>query len=202
MTIPPPPTLSFAAMESRPVFRGLEIATFALLVAAVLALLAVNLILQHHNRLLTNRIRSLSAADGPPLGSHMVIFRGESISHEHLAINTATNGRKTLLLVFSPSCPYCKVNMPVWKAALTRNKGVNVLYVDLSGTATANCLQSSGLPPNFPLMSLNPEERLLYDLRVTPTTVVLDPSGAVTGKWAGVMTPSEADDLERLLGKS
>ena len=177
-------------IEKRP-----ETLLLVTLIAAVVTLTAQNVTLQNHNRRLSSEIEALSNAEGPPIGSRISVLHGQSPVHKDLTLPTSAGGRKTLLLVLSPTCPYCKVNLPTWKEILQSSTHSNVIYVDISGNVPQSYLRASGLPDQFPLIELNPEERLLYDFRATPTTVVLDSTGAVTGKWTGVMTPKQTSDL-------
>ncbi len=179
---------------------NVEAAAFAGLILITLTLLGFTISLQRHNRRLVLQLQAMSAADGPTVGSHISILHGQSISHKEVEFNTSTNRKQTLLLVFSPSCPYCKRNLPSWQQILTHISGVDVVYLDLSGSITSTYLANSGLPQTFPLVTLAPEERLLYNLRVTPTTVLLNPSGGVQGKWVGVMSSTEIAELYHLLG--
>lgn len=184
--------------------RRIEVGIFSALVAVIAALLTVNVMLQRRNHQLALENHALSAADGPTIGSRISTLHGQTVSHERVTINTLVNNQKILLLVFSPSCPYCKIKLPTWREILKGNSAVNVLYLDISGSVTGAYLSSSGLPQprTFPLVTLNPEERILFDLRATPTTVLLDPKGVVLGKWVGVITQPEERDLNNLLNKS
>ena len=181
--------------------RHLRIALAVCLTLSVI-LIASNLLLQRENARLRLHNENLSSADGPVIGSHISSLEGDDLSKHKIKLDLKHQSNPTLLLVFSPTCRYCKANLPTWLHILQNAPSVNTVYVDLAGTANQAYFSQSKLPSRGIPIHLVPEESILHNLKVTPTTVVLDRNGIVKGSWAGVLSPSQQNQLESLLGKS
>jgi len=178
-------------------------ADVVVLVLAVVCgiLLFVNHKLQKQNRLLVEQFRSLSTAQGPPVGSKISLLRGHTISGQNIALDLSHRENGTLLLVLSPLCQYTKLNFPRWREILLLVPPDQVVYVDLTGTADSGYLASAAIPVSAEVIRLDPEERTLYSLTITPTTVLLGPRGVVRAVWPGLMSEEQAQEVRRLLSK-
>jgi len=162
-------------------------------------LLWMNHALQKQARLLVEQVRNLSAAQGPPVGSSISFLRGHTISGQNVTLDLSNRQNGTLLLVLSPTCRYTKLNFPHWRDLLPLVPSDQVVYVDLTGTADSTYLASVTIPASANVIRLDPEERTLYSLGATPTTVLLGPHGVVRGVWAGLMRDDQVDQLRELL---
>jgi hypothetical protein len=180
----------------KPRYAG--IATLTLVVACAV-LLWVNHGLQKQNRLMDEQLRSLSTGQGPPVGSKISFLRGHTVSGQPATLDLSQRENRTLLLVLSPQCKYTKLNFSHWRDLLSRVPLDQIIYVDLTDTADFDYLASVAVPSNANLIRLDPEERTLYSLSVTPTTVLLGPHGVVRFVWPGVMGQEQSDQLWRLL---
>ncbi len=127
------------------------------------------------------------------------MLRGQTISGQNATVDLSQREKGTLLLVLSPTCQYCKANFHNWRDLLPFVSSDQVVWVDLSGTADANYLASVAIPSEATVIRLNPEERTLYGLSVTPTTVLLGPHGVVRDAWPGLLGQEQLDQLRRLL---
>lgn len=176
-------------------------ADIAVLVLAIACgvLLLMNHKLQKQNRLLVEQFRSLSTAQGPPVGSKISLLRGHTISGQNATLDLSQRENRTLLLVLSPVCPYSRANFHNWQDLLPLVPPDEVVWVDLTGAADASYLASVAIPANANVIRLNPEERTLYSLNATPTTVLLGPHGVVRGVWPGLMGNEQVDQLRGLL---
>jgi len=162
-------------------------------------LLWMNHALQKENRSLFEEFRSLSTAQGPPVGSTISYLRGRTISGQNVTLDLARRESGTLLLVLSPQCKYTKLNFRHWRDVLPLVSVDQVVYVDLTGTADSSYLASVAIPANAKVIRLDPEERTLYNLSVTPTTVLLGAHGVVRGVWPGLLNGEREEELRRLL---
>ena len=165
-------------------------------------LLGINFWLLHENAQLRLHNANLSSADGPVIGSHISTLQGSDLSKRPITLDLAHRNSPTLLLVFSPTCPYCRKNLPNWLNVLNDSPAANVVYVDLTGSVTPAYFSQTKLPLRGIPIHLLAEEGILHNLKVTPTTVVVDRNGIVKGSWAGVLSLSQQIELERLLKTS
>ena len=112
-------------------------ADIAVLVLAIACgvLLLMNHKLQKQNRLLVEQFRSLSTAQGPPVGSKISLLRGHTISGQNATLDLSQRENRTLLLVLSPVCPYSRANFHNWQDLLPLVPPDEVVWVDLTGAA-------------------------------------------------------------------
>src|SRR5262249_6626125 len=105
----------------------------------------------------------------------------------------------TLLYWFSPTCGWCKVNLPNFEALAAQAQGrYRFVPVSTASTTELTAYSSSKLI-RFPLYSITPTSKRQYRLLGTPTTLLISPRGVVTKKWIGAYNPKEVVDLERTL---
>jgi hypothetical protein len=164
-----------------------------------LVLLWANRSLQKQNRSLDDQVSRLSAEKAPIVGSTISSLRGQTITNEKVVLDMSHRQRSSLLMVLSPVCPYCKVNFPNWKSLIPSLSSDQVVWVDITGKADEAYEKSASLPKPTELIRLDPEERTLYDLSVTPTTVVLDSHGTVKWAFAGVLDDKKLREIRELM---
>jgi len=183
-----------------PVFRLWYVFIALLVLAACCAsLLWANRSLQKKNRLLVEEVARVSGTRGPPVGSSISFLHGLTISGQDVRLDLAARESGTLLLVLSPVCPYCGDNFHNWRDILRLVPSDQVIWADVTGRVDARYLASVAIPANSNVIRLYPEVRTLYDLNVTPTTLLLGPHGLVSWKWSGVMSDEEVKQLRGLL---
>lgn len=114
-----------------------------------------------------------------------------------------TDSRKRILLFFSPHCPYCVQQSPLWRDLLekvdrTRFMVVGVVsdsedkrsvsaHVDASGYSKAK------LP--LPIVFFDNEMLGTYKLTATPTTLLIDKDGKVEHNWVGKWDETSAKEV-------
>jgi hypothetical protein len=171
----------------------------AVLVLCCGALLWVNLLLQKENKQLAEQVSSMSAAEGPPVGSTIQILHGTDITGKNMTIDLGKQDHQTLLFALSPVCPYCKANFHNWRDLTSMVPADQVVWVDLTGKVDENYLRSVAIPLDANVIRLAPEERTLYSLSVTPITVLLGPHGVVRWAWPSVLSADKVHQLRALI---
>lgn len=134
----------------------------------------------------------------------VLVINGLLLRTNHsLVLPLGNSGHKTLLLMFTPTCPYCKANWPNWSELAERSKSqTRIVWGDLSGTATPAYLASHNVqmaPDNT--IQVGAESRDIDSFHVTPTTVMLDSSGKVQGVWLGILDDQKRRELDALLNE-
>jgi hypothetical protein len=115
-----------------------------------------------------------------------------SIHGEPAQITYDDESLDTVLLIFSPNCPSCAVNMENWKEleALLNRELDRIYYVStMGGEETLPFIEEH--QPDGPVFIS--DDNALLDYRVTyiPTTMEIGPGGVVKNVWVGEL-PDEA----------
>jgi len=170
------------------------------LASLVLILVVVNVSLQSANRALFQQVAEFAASGGPPPGSRIPSLHGQSPLGEDITVGTTNHAGHTLLLVFSPVCQFCAKTLPFWRHIIGASpKDTSVVYVDISDSADESFVSRAQLPAEFKVLRLVPAERIAYNMRLTPLTILLDHTGQVQVSWAGVLTNSQEKGIDGLL---
>lgn len=164
-----------------------------------LLLAASNWRLAGENRRLNSQARYYASLRHTPEGVNLPELHGKDAEGRDLTISYRNVARQTLILVFSPTCPHCKRNWPVW-LDLVRGAGAKrVVFVNTGGA----------LPPDFSrvynfgsaqvMAQTDPQSILNYSLLETPITIVVSPAGRSRKVYAGELAPSDVASLKKLL---
>jgi hypothetical protein len=106
--------------------------------------------------------------------------------------------QRTLLIGTASTCRFCTASMPFYNRLLdvAKGQGVNVVaYTVENLDRNRQYLDAHGVAPDAVVGAI--ENRLL--LYSTPTIVLVRRDGTVVKSWLGQLTPSEEDELIRLL---
>jgi hypothetical protein len=172
---------------------------FAVIVLALTCsvLLLANRKLQEQNTVLAKQFRALSASEEPPVGSTIPALHGTSISGKTSVLNLTQRNHGTLLLILSPTCPHCLANFHNWKELMPLIAAENVVLVDLTSTADAAYMAAIAMPADSQMIRIGTQERSLYNLSATPTTIWLDAHGVVKHVWAGELQDDQLKQLRQ-----
>ncbi len=117
------------------------------------------------------------------------------------------DGRQRLLLFFSPNCPYCQQQSPLWRDLLNEvdNNRFTVIGVVsdredkqlVSEYADAAGYFRTKTP--LPLVLFNSESLGNYKLTATPTTLLIDDDGRVEHAWIGKWDETKAMEVAAAL---
>ena len=172
--------------------------------ACCVVLLVANIALIHQNNQLKAQLSQPSPALEVAAGTQLPDLRGFDPDGKPVEVDYGKDPRKVLVLVFSPTCPFCEQNWPKWEQVISSldRSAVRPVGVDVTSTATAPFLsqhQLTGLPV---LEKVDPRVTMNYRFQLTPQTILLDPAGKVEKVWTGVMTDSAVADLKQRVGGS
>lgn len=161
--------------------------TFLVVACGALAVLVVLLALQ--NRRLKTEIADAEARAATPAGSlaagdRLVALDLLQGGGEPVTVPFDGGAGRTLLLVYSASCPACRETMPYWND-LARGPAASSRIVGVR-TDTASAA-ADDLVPAFPVYAFDPARPgLSGKFPFVPATVVIDASGTVVDVVFGV----------------
>jgi len=170
--------------------------------ACCVVLLAANIALLHQNKQLKAQLSQPSPALEVAAGTQLPDLRGFDPDGKPVEVAYGKDPRKVLVLVFSPTCPFCEQNWPKWEQVISSldRSVVRPVGVDVTSTAKEPFLsqhQLTGLPV---LEKVEPNVTMNYHFQLTPQTILLNPAGKVEKVWTGVMTDSSVSDLKQRVG--
>jgi hypothetical protein len=176
--------------------------TFAISVCCLL-LLAANIALIRQNSQLKARLAAppqLEAAQG----AQMPDLRGFDLAGKPLEILYGKDPRKVLVLVYSPTCAFCKQNWPKWQAMITSldPSAVRTVAVDVTSSSSEIFIQQHQLAGLPVFQKVDPQATVDYRFQLTPQTILVDPTGKVEKVWTGVLNDSTLSEIKRLSGAS
>lgn len=183
----------------------------AFLVVACVGLAVVATLLARQNRVLKERIATNSRfaarqTDALKSGDLVNPFPVIDASGLKSTIGFGEGEAKTILLVFSTTCPACQETIPRWKAILgsappgaVRILGLERDHPDPATSAAALVLPALPFPVYTPGSS---DTELAKKLPFVPATVILDNKGTVMQAWFGVLSHEQEEELLRVIGTS
>ena len=174
------------------------------LVVACVALSGLVVALAVQNRSLKQQ---LSHAGGPPppqlaTGDVVAPFPVVTDTGESKTIGFGEGESKTVLFVFSSTCPACKQAVPIWKTLLQNPPASGIRLVGLqTDKLDANPAAPAEAAYPFPVYGYRrPSPDPLAKVPFIPAAVVLDTKGVVQHAWFGVPADDVVADLKHELG--
>lgn len=172
--------------------------------ACCVVLLAANIALLRQNRQLKAQLSTPPPVLEAAAGTQVPDLRGFDPDGKPVEVLYGQDPRKVLVLVFSPTCPFCEQNWPKWEQVISSldRSVVRPVGVDVTSTTTAPFIsqhQLTGLPV---FLKVDPRVTVNYRFQLTPQTILVDRSGKVEKVWTGVMNDSAVADLKQRLADS
>jgi hypothetical protein len=163
-----------------------------------LLLAASNLWLVRQNGQLRMETQYYRAFREPRVGLKPPPLRGQGPDGKDVVVSYPS-GSATLLLIFSPTCPHCTRNWPVWSRLTSLAKGCRVVYVNAGGAANA----AFRLQHDFGAATLvehsDPQSILDYSLFQAPLTIYVSAKGQIERVWVGEIGPPDAAAAEKVI---
>lgn len=183
--------------------------TTSLLAAGlVIALCFVNVLLIKQNmalrRQLAGEAKTVGATANSLRGGEMLAgFVGFDTSGQQYALEYKNDGRKHLLLFFSPHCPYCVQQAALWRDMLNQIDGNRFSVVGVVGdkedrravSVHVEELGYSKTKTALPIVFLNDEALARYKLVATPTILLISDAGKVEHVWVGKWDDAKWNDV-------
>jgi peroxiredoxin len=163
----------------------------------ILALGILNILLLMQNLSLRRQVNSAGRIDASAnalnAGEFVKPITGTDLNGQPYQLQYANDGRKQLLMFFSPSCPYCVAQGPIWRDVLNRIDSSRFKVVGIVGdredklevTNHANVLGYFETRVVLPIVTVSNEALANYKLTATPTTLLIDSNGRVEHAWVG-----------------
>lgn len=167
-------------------------------------LLAANIALVRQNRQLKAQLSVPPPSLEAVTGMQMPDLRGSDPAGKPIEVQYGKDPRKVLVLVFSPTCPYCDQNWPKWQQVISSLDGSSVrpVAVDVTSTTTADFVVKHKLAVMPVLLKVDPSDTVNYRFQLTPQTILVDRSGKVEKVWTGVLTEAALADLQQRLSET
>lgn len=168
-----------------------------LALALILALVILNILLLMQNLSLRRQLNSAGRIDASANalnpGELVKPITGTDLNGQLYQVQYSNDGRKQLLMFFSPSCPYCVAQGPIWRDVLNRidSNRINVVGIVGDREDKLEVAKHAGVLGYFktrialPIVTVSNETLANYKLTVTPTTLLIDSNGRVEHAWVG-----------------
>jgi hypothetical protein len=165
-----------------------------------LALTATLLTSAAFNVLQMREINRLRAPDAAPASSVFSGISAHTREGRSARISAGADGKPMLLYVFSSHCGWCVRNsesVAALASAVQARYRLVALSLDANGRQEA--LGRNSVPfENYARPS--PEAVALYDLRATPTTLVVAADGRILRAWRGAYAGRVRTEIQRYFG--
>ena len=117
------------------------------------------------------------------------------------------DGRARLLLFFSPTCPYCQQQSPLWRDLLDKIDSNRFIVVGIVSDREDKRLVSTYADgagyfktrTPLPLLFFDSESLGSYKLTATPTTLLINEYGTVEHAWIGKWDETKAREVAAAL---
>jgi len=117
------------------------------------------------------------------------------------------DGRQRLLLFFSPNCPYCREQSPLWRDLLDKVDSKRFTVVGVVNDREDKRLVSAHADgagyfktkTPLPLVFFDSESLGSYKLSATPTTLLINDDGTVAHAWVGKWDEASAMEVAAAL---
>lgn len=138
-----------------------------------------------------------------PLDSFVPPLDGVDSNGTRSVVSYGVDPRKTLLLVFSPTCEVCDENWPSWNriVASIEELSVRVVGVNISETLPDEYVGGFGLSGMQVLTQLDDEDKRAYRLSLTPQTILVNAYGRVEGVWSGRLGSDREQEIKAKLSQ-
>jgi peroxiredoxin len=135
-------------------------------------------------------------------GSTLNGFHGIDTHGNKVVIEYGKDPRRTILLVFSPHCPWCTVNMPNWRAILKELNAseYRIVGISMRSNGVRDFVRSHGLEDLLVIADADSRDLSSYKLSLSPMTIVISELGKIERVWPGVLDGSRNKEAEQYLG--
>lgn len=176
----------------------LKITVRGVMALGAVLLLATNVFLHNQLHDARKKVALLEASQGPQVGSYFKGVTGVDLGNRPVQIDYANHRGKTLFLVLSPACQYCSENWPFWRELLA-GQASGVVLADTSGGVTQDYFRQHGIEAPQGVIRLDSHMKEVYDLHLTPTTIVIGDGGRIEGVWLGLLTKGRVASIKKAL---
>jgi hypothetical protein len=134
-------------------------------------------------------------AEPVAIGTRIPVLTAKDEAGRDVTIDWAADSRTTVLYVFSPSCQWCRRNLPNIGTLVKEQSFVyRFVGLSLSDIGLAEFVAQGRLP--FPIYRPSQEGRASLGLGSTPETIVVSRNGTVLKAWLGAYASPRLRDVE------
>lgn len=165
-------------------------------------LIACNIALIRQNANLKSGFEGNSLSDYFTPGDRLPPLQGSTISGGQMEFNYGESGKKTLILVYSPTCVWCRKNLNNWVEIVRNIDREKFQVVAVSTVSEGNDkFYELGVFHDVPMIMLTGQQELSdFKLHSTPQTIVVDEVGNAEEIWIGAFNLDQEADIERYFG--
>jgi hypothetical protein len=163
-----------------------------------LLLAASNVWLVRENGQLRVEVQYYRAFREPRVGLKPPSLRGQGLDGKDVVVSYPS-GSATLLLVFSPTCPHCKRNWPVWSRLTRLAKDCRVIYVNAGGATDAAFRLQHDFGSATVVEHPDLQSILDYSLFQAPLTIYVSAKGQIERVWSGEIAPPDVAAAEKII---
>jgi thiol-disulfide isomerase/thioredoxin len=129
---------------------------------------------------------------------------GFDLTGKPLEVSYGKDPRKVLVLVFSPTCPFCDENWPKWQQVISSldRSAIRPVAVDVTSTASATFISQHPIAELPVFFKVDPRVTMNYRFQLTPQTILLDGAGKVEKVWSGVLKDPDMTELKQRTGRN
>lgn len=177
----------------------------------ILALMAVNLLLIRQNFALRRRLseagRRAETPDALKAGETVNPIAGTDLNGQPFEVKYQKEGRRHLILYFSPGCTYCVQQAALWREVLNKVDGGRISVVGMVSdredrqAVMAHADEAGYLKarPPLPIVFFDDASLARYKLTATPTTLLIDGDGKVEHAWVGKWDETKTNEVAAAL---
>ena len=172
--------------------------------ACCVVLLTANIALIHQNSQLKAQLSLPPPVMEATAGTQVPDLKGVDLEGKPVEVLYGKDSRKVLVMVFSPTCPFCDQNWPKWQNVISSldRSTVRPVLVDVTSTTTEGFVSQHQLSSLPVILKADPRATMGYRMHLTPQTILVGPNGKVEKVWTGVLNDSSMADLKQHLADS
>ena len=140
-------------------------------------------------------------------GEFVTSVTATSLDGRPYQLDYEKDGRQRLLLFFSPNCPYCQQQSPLWRDLLDKVDSNRFTIIGVVSdqedkrlvSAYADAAGYFKTKTPLPLVFFDSESLGNYKLTATPTTLLINEDGRVEHAWIGKWDKTKAMEVAAAL---
>lgn len=177
--------------------------TAALVLAAVVALLAAEVLLLRRNGVLQAELAAERRILIPPVGWQLPALHGLAPGGAPEDVHFSA-GHRSLVIVTDAGCSECRASRPSWEAVVSSlprwapRPVVVAMHVG-SFPISPRWLRAAGLSRAIVVTHIGAGEMLASRFLMVPITLVVSPEARVVGVWLGKLSASQVQGVVRVL---
>lgn len=135
------------------------------------------------------------------IGEKMSALTVADLSGHEVRLSWASDKRPTIVYVFTPTCPWCKRNLPnITALSAARQSDYRFIGLSLSTSGLQEYVAANHIA--FPVYSYPfANDQKLFSVGGTPATLLVSPDGSVRQLWLGAYsgyTQKKVEEVFRL----